>query len=160
MTVTFSGPMFQSRSDKWRISTTGKDGGHYNIYGTRSPAAALAMLHDWFDKPGSINEMNFVLFSTSGVHGMYTTIEEVERDVRKHGPHGCAKSQDDRARTDGAFDCGHDGHLREVTFLLVQPRIVGMTYGNVECRTLDDVKFLRRLRRESRRVFAKIGGGK
>lgn len=151
MSVTFSGPMFMPSVDQYRRSTSGKEGAHYNTYGTLTPDLAMQMLRDWFGKPKTINELNFVGFSTSGVHGMYTTIEEVERDIRKFGPDGC-----------GVDDCDHnDGyHPREVTFLLIMPRIVSMTYGNATCRTLDDVKFLKRLRRESRKAFAKIGGGK
>lgn len=100
-----------------------------------------------------MNYDNFVVFSTSGVHGMYTTIEEVERSIRKYGPDGCACDQELKL----ADDCKHGYQPREVTFLLVQPRIVSMTYGNVECRTLDDVKFLKRLRRESWKAVQTIG---
>lgn len=145
---TFSGPMFMPAVDQYRRSTSGKEGSHYNTYGTESPDKGMALLRDWFGKPKSMNAMNLVLFSTSGVHGMYTTIEEVERDIRKYGPDGC-----------GVEDCSHnDGwHPREVTFLLIQPRIVSMTYGNASCRTLDDAKFLKRLRRESWAAVQRIG---
>lgn len=138
----FSGPMFEPSRDPYRKSVYGKEGGHYNIFATHNPDTALAMLRQWFptgDEPG---EMNFVLFSTSGVHGMYTTIEEVEDDIAKYG---------DNPPEDNEY------HPREVTFLLVQPRIVGMTYGNCACLTIDDVQYLKRLRAASWKAVPVIG---
>lgn len=149
MTVTLGGPMFLPAQDEFRSSVFGKSGGHYNTFASRDPDKALRMLREWFSKKGAMNEMNFILFSTSGIHGMYTTIEECERSIRKYGP--VPPEVDDDS---------DDYHPREVTFLLVQPRIVSMTYGNATCRTLDDVKFLKRLRAASWKAMQKIGRAK
>lgn len=149
-TATFGGPMFMPSQDEYRRSSFNKMGAHYNIYGTLSPDNALKMLRDWFAQPKQINEMNFIVFSTSGVHGMCTTIEEVEKDIRKFGPVPPEPKDDD----DDTY------HPREVTFLLIQPRIVGMTYGNAACKTLDDVKFLKQLRARSWKAVQKIGAAR
>lgn len=84
---------------------------------------------------GEANEMNAVLFSTSGVHGTYCLIEAVEDDMR-------------REFRDGP---------REVTFCVIHPRIVCMRYGTAEPRTPDDIAFLKKLRASSLRALATIG---
>ena len=84
---------------------------------------------------GEANEMNAVLFSTSGIHGTYCLIEAVEEDML-------------RAEREGP---------REVTFCVIQPRIVCMRYGCAEPRTADDIEFLKKLRASSMRALASIG---
>lgn len=84
---------------------------------------------------GEANELNAVLFSTSGVHGTYCLIEAVEEDMQ-------------RAEREGP---------RDVTFVVVQPRIVCMRYGCVEPRTADDIAFLKKLRASSMQALATIG---
>lgn len=76
---------------------------------------------------GKADDLNFVLFSTSGVHGTYCTIEAAEAE-------------------------GLD-----VTFLVVQPRIVGVRYGNCEPKTPEDFAFLKRLRASSYEAVQSIG---
>jgi hypothetical protein len=80
---------------------------------------------------GEANDLNAVLFSTSGVHGTYCTIEEVER--------------------------GGDEASKDVTFVVIQPRIVCMRYGNVTPHTAEDFAFLKRLRASSQRALAGVG---
>ena len=139
-TSNFSGPMFSPKEDDYRKSIFGRSGGHYNIFATHNLETALEMLHDTFPD-GQCDEFGFVLFSTSGVHGSYVTIEEVaERASEVYDP------DDD------------DEPLDEVTFLLVQPRIVSMTYGNVRVRP-EDVEWLQRLRSSSWDAVRKIGAG-
>jgi hypothetical protein len=77
---------------------------------------------------GEANNLNFVMFSTSGTHGSYLTIEE------------CAASLD----TD---------EPEKLTVLVIQPRVVRMLYGEVEIAH-EDVPFLLKLRESSKRVFA------
>jgi hypothetical protein len=97
----------------------------------------LPMLREIFPE-GKANDLNFVLFSTSGVHGTYTRIEEVERT---------AKLPD-----------GHDDKSESVTVLVVHPRIVCLKYGLAYPKTTADFAFLKKLRRTSHRVAACIGG--
>lgn len=75
---------------------------------------------------GEANGLNFCLFSTSGTHGSYLTIEEV------------AASLDD---DDPAL----------LTVLVVQPRVVRMLYGAISIAK-EDVPFLLRLRASSKSV--------
>lgn len=76
---------------------------------------------------GEADEMNFVLFSTSGIHGTSMTIEECEEE-----------------KTD-------------VTFLIVHPRTVTLQYGNVKPEADEDWEFLKKLRSSSSEIAAQIG---
>ena len=77
---------------------------------------------------GKADHMNFVLFSTSGVHGTYTTIEEAEVSGNQ-----------------------------EITFLVIQPRTVFSLYGTVKPTCHEDFAFLKQLRTTSHAVLAEIG---
>ena len=84
---------------------------------------------------GDANDMNLALFSTRGVHGTGCLIEAVEEDMQ-------------RADREGP---------RDVTFVVIQPRIVCMRYGRAEPRTADDIEFLKKLRASSMRALSTIG---
>lgn len=73
------------------------------------------------------DSLNFVLFSTSGVHGSYLTIEDAEAEGGT------------------------------VTFLLIQPRTVNCYYGNCQPESPDDFRFLKVLRASSHAVCCGIG---
>jgi len=83
---------------------------------------------------GRANEENVVLFSTSGVHGSYKTLEDMEREVigQREG--------------DGA-----------VTFVVVHPRTCCLRYGVCEPQNGDDIAFLKGLRESSREAMVRIG---
>lgn len=74
------------------------------------------------------DELNFVLFSTGGVHGFERTLEDI-------------------STTD----------TETVTFLLVQPRIALLRYGVADPQDAEDFLFLRKLRKSSHDVVARIG---
>lgn len=137
-TVTLSGPMFEgAQCGPWK-SSHNKSGAHYNIYGCRDENG-MAALREFFPDAFA-NQMNFVLFSTSGVHGMYTTIEEAEATMLR-----------------GNKDEDGEEYEPSVTFLVVQPRIVCLRYGNCLPKTADDIAFLKRLRESSWSVVPSIG---
>jgi hypothetical protein len=147
--MSFGGPAFQPSEDDSRKSIFGKQGGHYNIYGTK-PGMQMKLLREFFPD-GEANEMNLVLFSTSGAHGTYITIEEVEESCQKYGfDHETAEEDEDAAWPD-------DRVGTDVTFLLIQPRIVSVTYGNVFVKSQADIEFLKKLRASSWGWFQKIG---
>ncbi len=133
--TTLSGPMFEpAKTEIWK-SVHNKDGAHYNNFGCGNENG-MAGLRQMFPT-GQGNELNFVLFSTSGVHGLYTTIEEVESAVSDE-----------------------DGYKPEkVTFLIVHPRICCLRHGNCIPKTPEDFEFLKRLRETSWAAVAKIGAG-
>lgn len=79
---------------------------------------------------GHVDADNFVLFSTSGVHGTYTTIEQAESRLT-------APQQE-------AYDLPSS-----VTFLVVQPRIVCLRYGSVQVKSASDAEWLKKLRQAS-----------
>jgi hypothetical protein len=86
-------------------------------------AEAMKTLHKIFPD-AQADENNFVLFSTSGVHGSYCTIE----------------------------DCETLDDVDTVTFLIIKPRIVQTNYGNCRPETPEDFEFLKKLRETSRAI--------
>jgi hypothetical protein len=139
----FSGPMFEGAEDEDFKSIHGKRGGHYNNFAIKPGRGMSALRH--FFPDGEADEMNFVLFSTSGIHGSYVTLEEIEASLKKYGV------------KDWGDDDGPDDYLHpEVTVLIVQPRICTLRHGNAEF-TIDDVEFLKRLRASSHRAVQTIG---
>ena len=105
----------------------------------------MAVLREWFPG-GAANEMNFALFSTSGVHGTYTTIEEIEASLTKYGE---SPDFDDDAWPDDYSD-------NELTVLIVQPRICTVRHGLIQV-ALADVPFLKALRQSSWDIVRVIG---
>jgi hypothetical protein len=111
---------------------------HYNIFGCTDDKAmdALRILFP----NAHTDSMNFVLFSTSGVHGSYTTIEEAEQQTCR-----------------GNLDEDGDPCQPCVTFLVVHPRLVCLRYGNCYPQTPDDFNFLKQLRANSIKTVSQIG---
>lgn len=99
---------------------------------------------------GKCNELNFVLFSTSGVHGSYTTIEEIEASLLKYGENPAFLNDDN------SYDVPEDYCGSELTALIVHPRLCVLRYGNVKVR-LEDIPYLKRLRQSAWNVVQKIG---
>lgn len=117
----------------WANSNPSKtESDYYSVL--RLPGDGMEALRQLFPD-GEANDLNAVLFSTSGVHGTYCLIEEVEEDMQ-------------REVRDGP---------RDVTFCVIQPRIVCMRYGSAEPRTADDIAFLKKLRASSAKALAGIG---
>jgi hypothetical protein len=105
-----------------------------------------------FGDPPAADEMNFALFSTSGVHGTYTTIEEIELSLSKYGPAPeFLKDESEQTMPD-------DWYGNSLTVTVYHPRIIGVGYGNVRVE-LSDIPFLKALRRSSWRAVQKIGRG-
>ncbi len=100
---------------------------------------------------GKCNELNFVLFSTSGVHGSYSTIEEIEDSLLKYGPDPEFMSDDNNVDAIPDDYCGPD-----LTTLIIHPRLCVMRYGNVKV-TLEDIPYLKQLRKSAWEVVQQIG---
>jgi len=90
-------------------------------------AEAMKTLREIFPD-AQADENNFVLFSTSGVHGSYCTIET----------------------------CETENDVETVTFLIIKPRIVQTSYGNCRPETTEDFSFLKKLRKTSRQVIRNL----
>lgn len=138
MAITLGGPMFERAVNGVWKSSHNKDGAHYNIYGCRDENG-MNGLREMFPE-AKANELNFVLFSTSGVHGTYSTIEEAEVAMLR-----------------GNKDEDGEDWTPSVTFLIVHPRIVCLRYGNCVPRTADDFAFLKKLRASSYVAVSQIG---
>lgn len=128
------------RNAHWE-SLLKKEGLHYNIFQSRyRDLVEMEALKEVFSD-GKADEMNFCLFSTSGVHGMYTTIEEVESSLQV-AP--CNRKRDEY-------------YPEEVTFVIIHPRVVCIRYANVKVRSMEDVDFLKALRQSSWDAVLNIG---
>lgn len=118
------------------IDKSNPDGSHYSIMRKQQGVDGLAALRDMF--PDAVaNKMNLALFSTSGVHGTYNTIEEAEATIN-----GIAEE---------------DNQCTEVTFLVVHPRLVALRYGVCSPQNADDIDYLKRLRASSHEQLVNIG---
>lgn len=74
---------------------------------------------------GKADEFNWFFASTSGAHGTYTTIDQIEKSWDL--------SPDD------------ENYRRSLTVLIVHPRLCVLKFGEVEIRQRDDITFLRGL---------------
>jgi hypothetical protein len=104
-----------------------------DFYTVRSIKTMDEVRQFWGDDPHP-SEDNWMLGSTSGVHGSYITLDRVEECLR---------------RTCDCFEDSTTQH-RQVTFtvLICQPRLVKMVYGDVPV-TLDDLPYLSLIIRRS-----------
>lgn len=111
--------------------------------GSTDPYGAVLKIHDNRDSMselrsmfpmGKADDLNFVLFSTSGTNGTSDTIEDVEAEISKRG-------------------YSFDG----LTFIVVSPRIVSMRYGRAYPENQEDIAFLKGLRASSIAVVTDIG---
>lgn len=84
---------------------------------------------------GDANVLNFVLFSTGGVHGYYQTLESIE------------KGED--------MEEDQEENL-VITILYIQPRTVRILYGTIEINK-EDIPYLKKLRQSSLDIVSKIG---
>lgn len=152
-TMRTSGAMFEpSRHNGFEKVQPSSDGGaHYSVWhmdsnnGRTDPVVGMESLRSIFPD-GEATDLNFVLFSTSGVHGSYTTIEEIEEGLTRYG--------DD-------FEPGNDDwpdgwHGRDLTALIVQPRIVCLRCGNIRVG-ISDIAYLKKLRSSSVDAMTSIG---
>jgi len=121
----------------WRnIDKSRANSVHYSIMAAMDGVDDLDALKAMFPD-GKANDLNFVLFSTSGVHGTYTTIEEIEADSKK--------PDDDEDKS------------TMLTYVIVHPRLVALRYGNCTPTTPEDFAFLKKLRQSSYEVMVTIG---
>lgn len=108
---------------------------HYSIFHTGRYEATLDDLREIFPD-GIADDMNVCLFSTSGVHGSYATIEDVEKHL---------------------LDPDNEELPDWLTFLIIHPRTVTLRYGNVQPKTQEDINYLKLLRKTSHEALSKIG---
>ena len=122
-----------SESMPWKkINSSPFEAAHYSIMkldnGDESGMEALRIMFP----TAEADDMNFVIFSTSGIHGSYNTIEQAE-------------NPDD------------EDSLTSVTFLIVHPRIVCLRFGNCCPKTAEDFAYLKKLRSSSALVMGSFG---
>jgi hypothetical protein len=112
---------------KFWEDVNGVDKRDYCIWKLLNHEQGLAALKALFPS-SEADELNFVLFSTSGVHGSYRTLEQ-EQEAPGTG----------------------------VTFMVIQPRLVLTRYGVVYPKSEEDFGFLKKLRATSQEAMAHVG---
>jgi hypothetical protein len=152
MSAILSGPMFEPSRHNGMKSVNGKQGGHYNVFyldadeqGQSNPAVGMQSLRSLFPD-GEANELNVCLFSTSGVHGSYTTIEDIETSLTKYG--------DEPEFGEGGEPDDYAGDT--LTVLVLHPRTVCTRWGNVRV-ALSDIAWLKKLRASSHAAVSQMG---
>ena len=138
--------------------------GHWKVVSTtefgQAPCWSVMSIHPDIDEgpiealkeifpDGEANEMNFVLFSTSGIAGSYCSLETIEASIEKYG---------DKIFDEEVEEIPDDWTHPCLTFVLIQPRIIGIRYGNVLV-TKEDIPYLKKLRQTSWDVVSVIGTG-
>ena len=73
------------------------------------------------------DDMNWVIGSTSGIHGTYNSLDSIEKDWDEAAAHPRHENH----------------HQRYFTLLVIHPRMVCLVYGHIFMRTLEDVKWMR-----------------
>lgn len=147
-----SGPVFErSRDGMIKVNADDEAGAIYSVYhfdyrqganGQIEQDSVLGMeSFKAFMAGADLNSETFVLYSTSGVHGSYTSLEEIEACVEKYGE---APIEDD--------DQPRDYAGRDLTVLIIQPRLVCMRCGNVRV-TKADIPFLKEMRDLTKEVI-------
>lgn len=108
----------------------------------------MADLRAIFPTPEAVNMYNQVLFSTSGIHGSYCTLETAERVL----------TLGRTPETEGYFDEDDPDELEnyKVTVLVLHPRCVTMRFGHIPV-TLADIPYLKDLRSRSWKELCQIG---
>ena len=110
------------------------DSAHYSVMRKAREYSGMQALRGMFPD-GEADDLSMVLFSTSGVHGTYNTIEEAEQHLTAPTKETCGS----------------------VTFLVLHPRLVALRYGCCNPETQADIDYLKRLRASSHAQLAKIG---
>jgi len=107
---------------------------HYSIMCLTNKGSGMEALKE-LSPHGDADKLNFVLFSTSGIHGSYNTIEEAELFLQGKDPEG----------------------YPEITFLIVHPRLVALRYGICVPTSQEDINYLKKLRDNSYSAVMNIG---
>ncbi len=116
------------------IDKNRSDSGHYSIMKLQSYVNGMESLYTMFPEANA-DDVNFVLFSTSGVHGTSNTIEEAENFLNGENPEG----------------------FNGITFLIIHPRLVSLRYGICNPKNKEDIDFLKKLRTSSFEIINQIG---
>jgi len=110
--------------------------GYYSVYRLGFDGGGMDAIRSIFPS-AECDRDNLILFSTSGVHGHYGTIEEAEDEI-KNG-------------------CKPFAACASVTFLIIKPRQVVIQFGNVYPETPEEFEYLKKLRASAKSIRAEIG---
>lgn len=106
-------------------------GSHYTVNSV--PGDGMEFLRNF--QP---NDINYVFLSTSGVHGTYCNLDQIELLF-------VPGKEEEARKALGIYPGEELPKEREITFCALLPRMVTTFYGNATVRSMEDVKYLRRL---------------
>jgi hypothetical protein len=86
---------------------------------------------------GKANELNWLLCSTSGVHGTYTTLAEIEAFYDNPEEVGLATWGEE-------WEEKRETYIPKLTCLVIQPRIACIKYGEIVVPK-EDISYIREL---------------
>ena len=141
--MTLSGPLLEKSCDLME-NIHKEQGAHYSIWSVRKGKEMETL--KLFFPDGEADEMNFILFSTSGIHGSYALIEDIKNSLNKYGD----KNSEELYSLE-------DYQSPYLTGLIVQPRLVCMRYFGEMKVNLEDIPYLKKLRDSSFKAISKIG---
>lgn len=123
-----------SKDGTWTISGiamgTSGPGGHYTVSNVTGDVMA-------FLRGMEPDDLNFFFPSTSGVHGSYCTLDQIDK---------LFGASEEEAREEFGFEEGEATPTQwDLTFCFVMPWMCTIYYGNVPVRSPDDSRFLRGL---------------
>lgn len=104
-------------------------------YTVTAAPGGLEFLKERFSRPP--DDLNWVFFGTSGVHGTYRKANDI---ALLFDPEKQEEAMKIFGEWDGELPCDCN-----ITFLIVMPRLVSMIYGNATLRSMEDVDFIRGL---------------
>lgn len=138
-------------TDLWNkhYSNSTDDSIYYSVLKTDSESMHAIKLV--FPDVESVNKLNFILFSTSGLNGDYGTLEEAEAVLKLRE----RRLLGDKTLTEDEIETA-DG-INTVTYVIIHPRIICIRTANVRINSFDDLEYLYRLRKRSWEVIQEIG---
>lgn len=107
--------------------------GYYSVQWLRDPSRGMEALRQLFPEC-RCDAMNLILLGTSGVHGSYTTLDDLQAQLESR-----------RWIDPRPVPVDETEDLPEITFVVVKPRTVMLYYGNVRVEHLGDIAWLRDL---------------
>ena len=110
---------------------TDRRSAHYNVYSLGSTEKERwETLHKVFEN--GPNEMNLLIGSTSGIHGSYVTLDDLENPNSEYRQ---------EMEEEGFFIDDEEAF----TVLLIQPRLCSLMYGTIGIHSKEDFNWLRQI---------------
>ena len=109
---------------------------HYHVFDALKTIEDLKTIFP----DGKADDLNWVFLSTSGIHGSYITLDDLEKDS------DCAECIDDEGNT-------------HITILVLHPRMCCIKFGEMKINLKNDSQYLRGLVKSTVEEITKFAEG-